>query len=159
MEKLLLRVYSSEKISASFKIISHASTVIGALSFGAMLLHCYLAEPISALKLFLALLLPFFIVSIVRRVINAPRPYELYSFYDVKPKGKSGQSFPSRHVFSAFAIASLSFSVSVLIGILLIAIGIALAVARVLLGMHFIRDVVAGGIIGIISGIIGIILI
>lgn len=159
MEKLLRRVYSSENISLLLKIISHASVLLCVLSFLGMLVHFYLASPLLSVKIAFIFAIPFVIVSLVRQLINAPRPYELYDFYEIKPKRKCGRSFPSRHVFSAFAIASLSFSVSVWLGVALIAIGIALAVARVLLGMHFIRDVAAGGIIGIISGIIGIVLI
>ena len=35
------------------------------------------------------------------------------------------------------------------------ALTVILGAARVLLGIHFIRDVIAGGLIGIVSGIIG----
>ena len=34
--------------------------------------------------------------------------------------------------------------------------GLALAASRVLLGIHFIRDVLCGALVGVISGLIGI---
>jgi membrane-associated phospholipid phosphatase len=100
--------------------------------------------------------LPFFAVGFVRMMIDAPRPYELYDFYETKPKERAGRSFPSRHAYSSFVIATISFLYSVPLGIGLLLIGLALIASRVLLGIHFIRDVVAGAAIGIISGLIGI---
>lgn len=58
-------------------------------------------------------------------------------------------SFPSGHTITAFAVAiSLSsFYPSLLAGLLFCAISIALS--RILLGMHFLSDVLAGATIGI----------
>ena len=158
MEKLLKRVYNSPKISASLKIISHASVILCAISYVAMLLHFYFAEPMAAVRLMLAGGVPFVLVSIVRIIINAPRPYELYGFYKVLPKEKRGRSFPSRHVFSAFLIAGFAYTVSIWLSLALFVVGVCLAVSRVFLGMHFIRDVVAGALIGILSAVLGIII-
>ena len=80
----------------------------------------------------------------------------MLEFYSKKPKAKRGQSFPSRHVFSVFVIATALMTCNVFLGLALILGGIILSVLRVILGIHFIRDVVAGGIIGIVSGAIGI---
>ena len=159
MEKLLKRVYSSKKIAVSLKIISHASVVLCVVSFAALLVYFYLREPLSAVKLLCTAGVPYMLVSIARRIINAPRPYELYEFYEVKPKQKRGQSFPSRHVFSSCVVAALAGMVSIWFSIALFAVGISLAIARVLLGMHFIRDVLAGAVIGALSAIIGIIIV
>jgi len=46
------------------------------------------------------------------------------------------------------------YSIPLAIGLLLF--GIVLAVSRVLLGIHFIRDVVCGAAVGVISGLVGI---
>ena len=159
MENLLLRVYNSKKTSTSLKIISHLSVLLCAVSYVLMLVHFYLQTPLLAVKLFFSLALPFVLVSLLRRIINAPRPYELYDFYKIKPKGKQGRSFPSRHLFSALAIATLSYTVSVWLAISLFFVGVSLAAARVLLGIHFLRDVLTGGIIGILSSVIGMIII
>lgn len=98
---------------------------------------------------------PFVIVTVVRALINAPRPYEILDFYEVKPKSKKGHSFPSRHAASAFVIAAVVVFHSVWFGALLFALGILLCVCRVILGIHFVRDVLAGALIGLISGIAG----
>ena len=103
--------------------------------------------------------LPFFVVTVLRKLIDAPRPYELYSFYENAPKKKQGSSFPSRHVFSSFIIATLSYILSPWLTAAVALVGVALSVSRVLLGIHFVRDVVAGALIGITSGLIGLVLI
>lgn len=159
MERILYRVYSSRRVSVALKIISHASVFISVAAFLLLLTASYLEEPMLALKLCVAGAVPFAVVSAVRRLINAPRPYELYSFYKVAPKGKGGQSFPSRHVFSSFTVAVLSWILSPWLTVAVSLVGVILSVARVLLGIHFVRDVVAGALVGVVSGLIGLSLI
>lgn len=157
MEKILRRVYSSKKISTSLKIISHASVLVCIASYMAVLVFSYLESPLTALKILIFSAVPYVVVSLARKIINAPRPYELYDFYEIKPKDKKGHSFPSRHVFSAFSVATFAYITSVWLSIALAVVGVCLAVSRVLLGMHFTRDVCAGSLIGILSGVIGLI--
>ena len=159
MEKILRRVYSSKGASSALKMISHFAVIVYLASYLAMLVFSYMREPLFALRLVLAGAIPFIIVSLLRRVINAPRPYELYDFYEIYPKQKQGRSFPSRHVFSAFTVATLAYSFSLWCFLALLLLGLVLATVRVLLGMHFVRDVVAGALIGVLSGILGIIII
>ena len=101
----------------------------------------------------------FFAVTIARRLINAPRPYELYDFYEQKPKNKSGRSFPSRHAYSAFVIAALLLSVNPFLSAGLFVGAVLLCVCRVLLGIHFVRDVIAGALLGLVSGAVGLLII
>lgn len=98
----------------------------------------------------------FVLVSVFRRWYNAPRPYELYSIDPLIVKDKKGQSFPSRHVFSAFVIAVTIMAFHPGIGLAAFFLGSALAVLRVVGGVHFPKDVIWGAVIGILSGIIGI---
>ena len=57
-------------------------------------------------------------------------------------------SFPSGHTITAFAVAvSLSmFYPSLTVGLLFCAVSV--AASRILLGMHFLSDVLAGAVIG-----------
>lgn len=97
----------------------------------------------------------FVAVSIFRKVINVPRPYEKFDISPVLEKDSPGKSFPSRHVFSVFVIAMTIFYLHTDAGILLFVIGVGLALIRVIGGVHEPRDVIAGALIGIASGIIG----
>lgn len=109
-------------------------------------------------KLLRVLLVPavsFVLVTILRRIINAPRPYEKFDIPPVIEKDTKGKSFPSRHVFSVFIIAVAIFYSHPGPGILIGLIGVAMAVIRVLGGVHEVRDVAAGAVIGLLCGIVG----
>ena len=97
----------------------------------------------------------FILVSIVRHFINAPRPYTLYAFDPIVKKSKAGESMPSRHVFSTFVIGMAFFYTYPMIGIIIFADGILMCFGRVAAGVHFPEDVIAGAIVGILSGVIG----
>jgi len=109
-------------------------------------------------KLVRVILVPavsFVLVTIFRKIVNAPRPYEKFDIPPVIEKDTKGKSFPSRHVFSVFIIAVTIFYSHPGPGILIGLIGVAMAIIRVLGGVHEVRDVVAGAIIGILCGVVG----
>ena len=123
-----------------------------------LLALCFFRSRGSLVEVIVGAAVPFVFVSIVRRLIRAPRPYELYDFYENLPKDKSGSSFPSRHAFSAFVIGTLAMPHSIILGVCVLALGVILSVARVLLGIHFIRDILAGALVGAISGILALLI-
>lgn len=94
----------------------------------------------------------FVAVSFFRRRFNAPRPYECCAIAPLIACDGAGKSFPSRHTFSAFAIAASWFAASVPVAVVLLVAAGVLAVCRVLGGVHFPRDVVAGAFIGSATG-------
>lgn len=107
-----------------------------------------------------ALLVPFVsfvLLSLFRRAINAPRPYEVFDHPSLISKDTHGKSFPSRHVFSIFIIGT-TFLFSCPIpgpGIVILCLGILLAGLRVVSGIHFPRDVIVGALIGIGAAMLG----
>lgn len=159
MEKLLIKVYKNRKLSLFLSILCHILSAIFVLAFcGEIGVLIYKEEYVGALTIASSAFVGFALVSLMRRLIDAPRPYELYSFYERKPKEKSGSSFPSRHVYSAFAITTLAFFTGTLVAVFLLILALIMSLCRILLGIHFIRDVAAGALIGIIAGVIGLIL-
>lgn len=97
----------------------------------------------------------FAAVTLFRKVLNVPRPYEKFGIPPVLEKDTAGKSFPSRHVFSVFIIAATVFYVHPDAGILLGIIGAVLGLIRVVGGVHEPRDIIAGALIGIACGYIG----
>ncbi|MBQ8688970.1 MAG: phosphatase PAP2 family protein [Clostridia bacterium] len=159
MEKLLKDIYGNEKKKLCLKIVGTVAVYLSAVFFGlGLLLLIFEERYVTAAELAVTMSVGYVAVTVVRRLINAPRPYELYDFYEVKPKDKSGQSFPSRHCYCAFAIATLLWVVHPLVTVGLLIASLVIALTRVLLGIHFIRDVVCGALIGIITGVTGILL-
>ncbi|MFR5847382.1 MAG: phosphatase PAP2 family protein [Streptococcus salivarius] len=59
-----------------------------------------------------------------------------------------GKSFPSRHVFSATVIAMLALTLNPWLGGAMLFLAMALALLRVLGGVHYPSDVLAGYAIG-----------
>lgn len=99
----------------------------------------------------------FLIISVFRCLIRRPRPYEVFGTAPAIPKDTKGKSFPSRHVFSVFMIAMTYLCLSPwgAAGVLLLVAGCLLAVIRVVSGVHFISDVIAGAAAGVLAGVIG----
>ena len=104
-----------------------------------------------------AILVPavsFVVLSIFRYFYDAPRPYEVFDTPSLIRKDTRGKSFPSRHVFSAFVIAVTVFYTCHPLGIFLGICSLLLAISRVLGGVHFTKDVLAGAVSGILCGML-----
>lgn len=109
-------------------------------------------------RLWQAILVPALVFvggTILRAWLNFPRPYEVYHTPALANKTRSGQSFPSRHMFSASVLAVYAFWLLPPLGWIMGIVVLLLAPLRVLLGVHFIRDVVAGIVLGGLCGWIG----
>lgn len=128
-------------------------------AYPALLLFAAVQKDMRFWRILLTPAVSFLLVSGFRRLLNAPRPYEALDIVPLIKKDTKGKSFPSRHIFSVFVIAMAFLYISFPLGILFTAIGLLLAIVRVIGGVHFPKDVIAGAVIGILSGIIGIYLI
>lgn len=95
----------------------------------------------------------FAIVTIVRKLIDARRPYEMLEISPLISKEKKGQSFPSRHVSAAFILALAFWYISAPLGAIVTAMAVLIAVIRPLAGIHFPRDVIAGVLLSLALGI------
>ena len=96
----------------------------------------------------------FMILSLLRKKINAPRPYEEWTIKPLLDRDSPGQSMPSRHVFSATIISMACLHASLSVGVILLVFSALLGLVRVLGGVHFPKDVVVGYICGLVWGVI-----
>ena len=83
-------------------------------------------------------------LTVVRTRINRLRPYESWPIRPLIPRNKKGESMPSRHVFSSTVIAMVYLYVHPLLGILFLLVSLLSALVRVLGGVHYLTDVIAG---------------
>ena len=99
----------------------------------------------------------FVLLSVGRALINRQRPYEKFEIPPVIPKDTKGNSFPSRHVFSATIIAVTFMLIPPFgwLGGVFFVLSLTLAVIRVVSGVHYISDVIAGILVAVIAGVIG----
>ncbi len=92
------------------------------------------------------------IFEVLKRLTGRRRPCDIepHCWAELLPPDRF--SFPSGHSMTAFAVTvTLAAFYPVLLGLLLVCAA-SVAVSRVLLGMHFVSDVVAGSILG---GLVG----
>ena len=96
----------------------------------------------------------FVILSLLRKKLNAPRPYEVWEIVPLLDRDSPGQSMPSRHVFSATIISMACLHASLSVGVILLILSVFLGLVRVLGGVHYPKDVVVGYICGLVWGVI-----
>ena len=94
----------------------------------------------------------FIAVSLFRHFCNAERPYQKYDIKPIINKNSPGKSFPSRHCFSASVIAVSISVVHLPLGIVIGVLAVAIAALRVAFGVHFIKDVLFGLLLGAAIG-------
>jgi len=109
----------------------------------------------KVLKIILGTGISFAGCSLIRRLINRQRPYEKYNIEKLINKKKEGRSFPSRHVFSAALISTYVYFENKRSGILCFFVTMIIGIIRIISGVHYVSDVVAGYILGVVSGIPG----
>lgn len=96
----------------------------------------------------------FVILSLLRKKLNAPRPYEVWEIVPLLDRDSPGQSMPSRHVFSATIISMACLHASLSVGFILLILSAILGLVRVVGGVHFPKDVVVGYMCALVWGVI-----
>ncbi len=134
-------------------VMGKAITIFTYIYAGALATYTFFFIRDRFLSCLLVTGISFIAVSIIRYFINAPRPYEKYGITPLYNKKTKGKSFPSRHTFSIFIIAFTSFVVNAWLGCVFLLIGVILAATRLLCGVHFVKDIVAGFICACISAL------
>jgi undecaprenyl-diphosphatase len=100
----------------------------------------------------LAATVGIFVFKILKRLSQRPRPCQIEPHCWAKILPPDQFSFPSGHTMSAFSIALVvSFFYPSLEGVLFF-LALSIAVSRVVLGMHFLSDVLAGVVLGVALG-------
>lgn len=152
------RIKNNNGLVTALNVLDKAITYITVIVYLIFLIYGFLQIPEDkGLLLYRSILIPgvsFIIVSVYRKLLSAPRPYEVYGFTPALKKDTKGKSFPSRHVFSIFIVAFTVFQVFPVAGAVICVQGFLLAIIRVVGGVHFIKDVVAGFFMALIISIV-----
>ncbi len=125
------------------------------LSYPLLLLYLLIWNRAVLLRSVLVPAAGFLIVTVLRAAINAPRPYEALGIPAVTHKDTQGKSFPSRHAACGAVIAVTALYALPPLGWALLAVSLLIALSRVLSGVHFVKDVLAGWLLGAMIGCIG----
>ena len=148
--------YGTARVAKILRALDIACVALTACAYLFALIFKGVSEKslMTPLRLAIATGVPFLAVSLLRHILDLPRPREVFEI-DFLPGKKMGKSFPSRHVFSAFAIGTALCFTILPLGITVLILGFVTAGCRVCLGNHFIRDVIAGALIGTACSVIG----
>ncbi len=130
-------------------------TGIGYVAYPALLIYVAIVRPPLLPVCIIVPAASFLIITGLRALINAKRPYESSDAPNLLDKQTKGKSFPSRHVASLFIIASSWLLVCEPVGMALCIVGCAMAAIRVKGGAHHTRDVVAGAVFAFVLCAVG----
>ena len=156
--KRIESIYTHKHLVGVMRCVGMLAVLFTVAAFCHMLAVSFIASAMTGVKLLAVSAIPFALVTVMRRALNWPRPYQVYDLSSVgidRPKDKDGCSFPSRHVFSSFLIGVLAIEISLPLAIAVLLLGALLAACRAALAIHFVKDVVFGAILGTVSGLIG----
>ena len=131
-------------------------TVVMPIVYLILLVATYLQEGLGK-QVWMYVFVPasgFVILSLLRKKINAPRPYEEWDIKPLLDRDSPGQSMPSRHVFSVTIISMACLHASLSVGVILLVLSAFLGLVRVLGGVHYPKDVVVGYICGLVWGVL-----
>ena len=131
-------------------------TVVMPIVYLTLLVITYLQEGLGK-QVLMYVFVPasgFVILSLFRKKINAPRPYEVWEIVLLLDRDSPGQSMPSRHVFSATIISMACLHANLSVGFILLILSAILSLVRVLGGVHYPKDVLVGYACGLVWGVI-----
>lgn len=154
-QKMLHTLNKYPKMQQTIRVVNKISTLLLYSAYPIFIVYLLFRQDHRIYRALLTPAISFVLLSVFRSYMNAPRPYEKLDIIPIIDKDTAGNSFPSRHVFSTFVIAATIYHVFPGIGLILMFVGLILATMRVLGGVHFPRDVIAGALIGILSAWLG----
>jgi len=155
-EKLHLFFSEHKGLAKALNILCGSLTLAVYVFFLAMIIIFIVrGEYKTAYEVVLVCAVGFIGCTVLRKVINTPRPYDIYPYPPTINRTKKGCSFPSRHVFSIAIIAASAMRLNPMCGVVLICLTVLLAATRVIGGVHFVKDVFAGAGIAFLWAIIG----
>ncbi len=136
------------------QVINSLLTKVMYLVYPILLGYLFFTTPQKLIGFILIPGISFVLVSLVRKWLNVPRPYEAWAIHPLIRKDTKGQSLPSRHVFSATIISMAVLQVNSFLGIIFLLLSLVLACCRVIGGVHYPRDVIVGCIVGVACGLL-----
>ncbi|HOX29894.1 MAG TPA: phosphatase PAP2 family protein [Candidatus Paceibacterota bacterium] len=110
----------------------------------------------AAAAVLAALLARFAVKGLILMFYSNPRPYagNFSARQLVSTPGEDFQSFPSGHALFFFAAATAIYCYDKKLGMVFYTAAILISFARIFVGVHWPSDILAGAILGIITGLL-----
>ena len=99
-----------------------------------------------------ALFTDFVLTGLIWRLWFRPRPFVALNFVPLVDQSAKESSFPSGHASFFFALSTIVYFYNKKIGILFYIASFFIVIARVFVGVHWPSDILAGAVLGILTG-------
>ena len=149
----LTKNYQTDEKKKLLRLCNKIVTNIYYVVYPLLLLYLFVIQSEKLLPTILIPLLSIVAITLLRKVLVRPRPYEEYPIDQILEKETQHNAMPSRHVFSASIIAMMCFSVSPILACILLVLAAIEGYIRVVGGVHYPRDVIVGYFLGVFFGL------
>ena len=149
----LTKNYQTDEKKKLLRLCNKIVTNIYYVVYPFLLLYLFVIQSEKLLPTILIPLLSIVVITLLRKVLARPRPYEEYPIDQILEKETQHNAMPSRHVFSASIIAMMCFSASPILACILLVLAAIEGYIRVVGGVHYPRDVIVGYLLGVFFGL------
>ena len=150
----ITKKFQNESAKKKLNVFNAFLTDLFYAAYPCLLLYVFVYKRSEFAKILLIPAVSFAVLSMIRKAVNWPRPYEKDDITPLIRKDTKGNSMPSRHVFSAVIIAMAFFYLLPWLGIVLLILAAMSGCTRILGGVHYPWDVAAGYLCGICCGLL-----
>ena len=150
----LTKNYQTDAKRNQLRLCNKIVTGVFYVIYPILLLYLFIIQSEKLLPTILIPLLSIVGITLLRKVLACPRPYEEYPIDQILEKESQHNAMPSRHVFSASIIAMMCFTISPLLACILLVLAALEGYIRVVGGVHYPRDVIVGYLLGALFGLL-----
>ncbi|WP_142384083.1 phosphatase PAP2 family protein [Neobacillus cucumis] len=149
------RHYDKKFLNLFFRIITQFGGADITIAVSFLLIVILSGEPkLTAISSGLALSASHIPVHIIKQLFPRKRPYLILESTKFPANPLQDHSFPSGHTTAIFSIVTPYILYIPQLAIILIPLGIGVGISRIYLGLHYPSDILAGGILGSLTGVI-----
>ena len=151
--RMINRYFEKRLLNLFFRTVTHlgGATVTISLVLALILLSSQSIQ-YTAIASAIALTISHIPVALIKKWYPRSRPYVVLDHIYVTDNPLNDHSFPSGHTTAIFAILTPFVLLSPALAIVLVPIGFMVGLSRIYLGLHYPSDVLAGCLLGCVSG-------